>query len=265
MISGRIAPLPIVAGQGRIAPLTGDRHHSEVPLSPPVPSGPGGAPPGDPLVYTRGEGGGPAEPTGPVGKTKEDKEALEDGQFAFTTMANAAEGLAILTALTGDLEMAVYAGLAYVILSETAAGISRAIDDPPQLDYRRAVHIEATKVKPVTGVYQPLFRFCQVLEETTVLANAWTDAVERYQGAKQANDYDWVVTHMWVAWGLRKSFWLHAARISPTAKWAANAIVGTPVDVDLSGNQNPSISGKFSEHLLRFSEHLKHFSDRKCD
>jgi hypothetical protein len=195
----------------------------------------------EPPAFIEGAGGGPAFPLGSL--EDYEKGTYEDiaNLFDIGTKALMSGGMVIGAGYGGGVAGCILwldAGAMYTfgILLETLAA------DPPQPKYARPVEFKQRVSSPpqtTDPALEPLRVAIQQVMFACVTASGYLDAIERLQGAQQANDQTWALMQRGIADLAREQLIIDLANNGAALYAAGTALKGSQFDVQL----DPGLSG----------------------
>ncbi|MBI5401498.1 hypothetical protein HZB05_01575 [Candidatus Wolfebacteria bacterium] len=128
----------------------------------------------------------------------------------------------------------VVAGGGFWILGEMAGDVA---EDPPKLNFRRAVKLGKIAVKIPTirnKRFKSLGNIIKLTRKSAPAAKALLDSMEFYRGAKKAKDEKYTRMHLKTALQMTKKVHDSLKNVVPSLRNVANKIKGTEYDVKLS-------------------------------
>jgi hypothetical protein len=192
----------------------------------------------EPPAYIEGAGGGPAFPVGSL--SADEKAAYTDlaGIANMTAIVSMSGAIILSTSVLGS---AFLFGVAFGAIGVSMVAITLA-EDPPQPNYARPVEFRQRVSNPLPTTDPALEPLRVVIQQNvfaTVTARGYLDAIERLQGAQQANDYTWALMQRGVADLARDQLIIDLANNGAALYAAGNALKGNQFDVALE----PGMSG----------------------
>lgn len=197
------------------------------------------------IAYVQGVGGGLAWPMdGPKTQAWADAweelaDALEDLGLTLAILSGLAGTLGAVLATLGAqwAVLALYSALAFCF-SKLAGEIAH---DPPQRDYARIVSLSSVGAVRYQAFSPVADELGEALDDGVRFAQALLDSLERFQGARDAQDVDWACNHALIARGLSRELRVRLGHIADLLRLLAKEVDGSGLDsalVDIKGRED---------------------------